>query len=275
MTALAILRFVSTESPGLDWQPENIVPYLVLGLVVGLMVGLTSIGAGAIATPVLILLLGVPPLLAVGSSIVTGAAIKAFGAIKHRQRGAVDYALVKRLLWGSIPAVGLAVLALYWLRGRDLNLADLWVDRFLGVALVVLGLCVLARDTRWARRWQIGEDHPTVGLRGVVIGVIVGVLFGLTSIGTGSLLVVLLSVFFALSETRVVGTAIVYGFVISLIGSALHIYVGTVNWRLVSLLLAGGFPGAVLGAGLAAHAPRRFLRVCFSLGAIWAGWKLI
>jgi len=145
MTALAILRFVSTESPGLDWQPENIVPYLVLGLVVGLMVGLTSIGAGAIATPVLILLLGVPPLLAVGSSIVTGAAIKAFGAIKHRQRGAVDYALVQRLLWGSIPAVGLAVLALYWLRGRDLNLADLWVDRFLGVALVVLGLCVLAR----------------------------------------------------------------------------------------------------------------------------------
>ncbi len=275
MTALAVLRFVSTESPGLDWQPESIVPYLVLGLVVGLMVGLTSIGAGAIATPVLILLLGVPPLLAVGSSIVTGAAIKAFGAIKHRQRGAVDYILLKRLLWGSIPAVGLAVLALYWLRGRDLNLADLWVDRSLGVALVVLGLCVLARDTRWVRRWQADEYHPNAGLRGVVIGAVVGLLFGLTSIGTGSLLVVLMSIFLALSESRVVGTAIVYGFAISLLASALHIYVGTVHWRLVVLLLAGGIPGVLLGSELAARAPRRFLRVCFSLGAIWAGWKLI
>ncbi len=275
MTALAILRSVPTESPGLDWQPESLVPYLVLGLVVGLMVGLTSIGAGAIATPVLILLLGVPPLLAVGSSIVTGAAIKAFGAIKHRQRDAVDYALVGRLLWGSIPAVGLAVLTLYWLRGRDLNLADQWVDRFLGVALVVLGLCVLARDTRWIRRWQADEYHPNAGLRGVIIGAVVGLLFGLTSIGTGSLLVVLLSVFLALSETRVVGTAIVYGFTISLLGSALHIYLGTVHWRLVLLLLAGGIPGVLLGAELAARAPRRFLRVCFSLGAVWAGWKLI
>ncbi len=275
MTALAILRFVSTESAGLDWQPENIVPYLVLGLVVGLMVGLTSIGAGAIATPVLILLFGVPPLLAVGSSIVSGAVTKAVGALRHRQRDAVDYTLVRRLLWGSVPGVGLAVFFLYWLRGRDLSLADLWVDRFLGVALVVLGLCVLARDTRWIRRWQVGEDHPTVGLRGVIIGAVVGLLFGSTSVGTGSLLVVLISIFLALSESRVVGTAIVYGFAISLLASVLHIYVGTVHWRLVLLLLAGGIPGVLLGAELAARAPRRFLRMCFSLGAVWAGWKLI
>lgn len=275
MTAGAGLWLAGSVTVVSGWEPESGVPLLLLGLVVGLMVGLTSIGAGAIATPVLILLLDTPPLVAVGSAIVTGAATKGVGTWRHQRRDMVDGRLVRYLLWGSLPGVGAAVLGFYWLRQQDVALANVWVDRLLGLGLVVLGLAVLARDTDWARRLQAHERHPSLPGRAMAIGVVVGLLFGATSIGTGSLLLVLLSIFLSLQEGRVVGTAIVYGFVISVFASLLHVVGGTVHWGLVGWLLLGSVPGVVVGAELAARAPARLLRVCFSLGAVWAGWKLI
>ena len=88
-----------------EWLPENPWPFVLLGVAVGMMVGLTSIGAGAIATPVLIMFLDVPPIGAVGSAIVAGAAMKAVGIWRHQQRGTVDRKLVGYLLAGSVPGV--------------------------------------------------------------------------------------------------------------------------------------------------------------------------
>lgn len=258
-----------------DWLPESALPFLLLGLIVGLMVGLTSIGAGAVATPALIILLETPPLVAVSTAIVTGAATKAIGAWLHHREGTVDRKVVWHLVGGSLPGVALAVFILHTLRLRDTDLANIWVDRWLGLVLVVLGLCVLARDTKWVRRWQAGQDHPSLGRRSIVIGAVVGLLFGATSVGTGSLLVVLLSIFLALPEARVVGSAVLYGFVVSLFAALLHIFWGAVSWPLVGLLWLGSIPGVVLGSQLAARVPHRFLRVCLSLGAVWAGLKLL
>ncbi|MFQ5663839.1 MAG: sulfite exporter TauE/SafE family protein [Terriglobia bacterium] len=275
MVWMAVGGWAASQATVPEWLSESALPFVFLGLIVGLMIGLTSIGAGAIATPVLILFLETPPLAAVGSAIVAGAVSKAVGAWRHSRRGAFDSKLVRSLLAGSVPGVGVAVMALYLLRHQSLAVANVWVDRLLGLALVLLGLSVLARDTGWVRRWQAGEGHPSLVRRGVLIGVVVGVVFGATSIGTGSLLVLLLSIFLSLSEVRVVGTAIFYGFVISLFASILHIAWGTVSWPLVGWLLLGSLPGVMIGSELAARAPRRFLRACFSLGAVWAGWKLI
>ncbi len=257
------------------WLPEGVLHYVLLGFVVGLAVGLTSIGAGAIATPVLILYLDIPPSAAVGSSIVAGAVMKGIGTLSHYRQNTVSLILVRHLLVGSIPAVAGAIMILYWVGRSDPALGDLWLNRLLGLTLLFFGVCVLARDTGWIRRLQakVGDGH--LSLRVAMIGVIVGLLFGATSIGTGSLLVVLLSIFLPLPEVRVVGTAMLYGFAISLFGALLHTASGTVDWQLVLFLLLGSLPGVVLGSGLATHAPRRLLRTCFSVGAIWAGSALI
>ncbi len=120
--------------------------YVLLGLLVGLLVGLTSIGAGAVTTPFVVLFLHVPPLLAVGSSIVFGAITKAFGTFLHLQQKTVDRGTVTYLLWGSVPAVALGSFGLRWLRNQDLSTANLWVSRLVGFALLVLGLCALTRQ---------------------------------------------------------------------------------------------------------------------------------
>lgn len=112
-------------------------------------------------------------------------------------------------------------------------------------------------------------------MRTTAIGAVVGLLFGSTSIGTGSLLVVLLSLFLSLMEVRVVGTAIVYGFVLSVFAALMHVWSGNVDWSLVCFLLVGGVPGVVLGSLLAKRAPQKLLRTCFSIGAVLAAWKLI
>lgn len=130
--------------------------------------------------------------------------------------------------------------------------------------------------TGWAAlsEWLPENPWPFVML-GVAVGLMVGLLFGTTSIGTGSLLVLLLTIFLALPEVRVVGSAILYGFVISLFAGVIHVALGNVIWGLVMLLLAGALPGVMLGSELAVRAPHRLLRTAFSVGAVLAGLKLI
>ena len=99
-----------------EWLPENPWPFVLLGVAVGMMVGLTSIGTGAIATPVLIMFLDGPPIGAVGSAIVRGAAMKAVGIWRHGRQKTVDRRLVGYLIAGSVPSVGVAVLIVSFLR---------------------------------------------------------------------------------------------------------------------------------------------------------------
>ena len=134
---------------------------------------------------------------------------------------------------------------------------------------------MLARDTGWAKRLQGHEDSPHRHLRAIVIGALVGLVFGATSIGTGSLLVVLLSMFLPLEEVRVVATATLYGFVLGAYATLLHTFWGDVNWPLVASLLLGTLPGVWLGVELANRAPRRLLRAVFSVAVVLAGWKLL
>lgn len=112
-------------------------------------------------------------------------------------------------------------------------------------------------------------------MRTIVIGAVVGVLFGATSVGTGSLLGGLLSISLSLPEIRIVGTAMNYGSVISVLAARSHVLIGTVDWSLLSFFLAGGVPGVVLGSLLARRAPEKLLRTCFSIGALMAGWELV
>ncbi len=246
---------------GSSWPLSDSLSFFLLGLIAGVVVGLTSIGSGGIVAPILVLLLRIPPSVAVSSAIVVGAATKALGTLIHYRKNTVDTTLVRHLLVGSIPGVAVGSLTFYWMRVAHFRAsADTWIGRLLGMALLVFAVAVLLRETPWLRRLQVEEHHATRPRRAKIIGLLVGLLFGATSIGTGSLLVVLLSVFLRAAEVRVVGTAILYGFAVSLFGALFHVLAGNVSWQLVLLLSLGSIPGVILGSWLAVRTPRRALR---------------
>jgi len=257
-------------------QAELNLLYTLLGLIAGFVVGLTSFGIGSIVTPILILLFKVPPILAVGSAIVFGVVTKGIASFQHREQHTVDRQAVTFLLLGSVPAAAIGSGIVFMLRARDFLGANHWIERQIGFVLLLLGLCILAKDNPWVKRLRESEwGDFGKKLRLGAIGSVVGFIFSTTSIGSGSLSVLLLSLFMPLAESRVVGTAIVYGFVVSAFSSFCHIAAGNVEWALVGFLLLGSVPGVLLGSKLALRAPRRLLRTCFSLAAIGAGWKLI
>ena len=250
---------------------------IFIGLAVGLFVGLTSIGGGSVLTPVLILLLRVPTMVAVATSVVFCFITKGIGSYQHLRQGTVDRASAISLLWGSLPAAIAGWLTLLMFRKIDLFHGNVWVNREIGLALVGLGACILARDNRLITRLRAAENQNSavMRLKLIIIGAIVGFMFSTTSIGSGSVLVSLLGVFAPLDENHVVGTSVFYGFVISAFVSILQFTSGNTDWQLLASLLLGAIPGVVIGSKLAVRAPKKFLRVCFSCAAISAGWKMV
>ncbi len=250
---------------------------IALGFAIGLFVGLTSLGGGCVLTPLLILLLRVPTMIAVATSVVFSFITKGVASFQHIRQGTVDRASAISLLWGSLPAALAGSLTLLMFRKIDMFHGNVWINREIGLALVGLGACVLARDNRWVTRLRAtdGQRSAVVRLKLIVIGALVGFMFSTTSIGTGSVLVILLGVFAPLDENHVVGTSAFYGFVLAAFVSVLQFSSGNTDWELLLQLLIGAIPGVAIGSKLAVRAPKKFLRVCFSLGAISAGVKMV
>ncbi len=250
---------------------------IVLGFAVGLFVGLTSIGGGSVLTPLLILLLRIPTMVAVATSVVFCFITKGIASFQHMRQRTVDRASAISLLWGSLPAAVAGWLTLLMFRKIDIFHGNVWINREIGLALVGLGACILARDNRWITRLRAADEHNSavVRLKLIIIGAIVGFMFSTTSIGSGSVLVILLGVFAPLDENHVVGTSVFYGFVISAFVSILQFTSGNTDWELLLQLLIGAIPGVAIGSKLAMRAPKKFLRVCFSFAAISAGFKMV
>lgn len=227
---------------------------VVLGLVVGAVVGMTSTGGGALLTPAL-LLLGVRPSLAVGSDVLAATAMKLVGGGYYSLRGEVHLATVARLAAGSIPG---ALAGVFWLSRFPASAIDLPLRRGIGIVLVVAGLVTLARLLAPARR----SPRSSPGLATVVaLGFGTGLLVSVTSIGSGSILLAVLTVFFPLAPRTVVGTDLVHALVLSATATVGHLFAGRVDLALGATILVGGIPGVLLGARLAHRVPERALRV--------------
>jgi uncharacterized membrane protein YfcA len=236
-------------------------PLLVAaGFGVGLLVGLTGMGGGAVMTPFLITVVGVGPVVAVGTDLVYSAATKIVGAWLHTRQHTVDFPLVKRLAMGSVPAGLAAVAAISFLPAVGVD-ADRAVRRGLGavlilVALVILGRMFAARERALPVRWRAAfEGHGTV-----VAGAIVGALVGFTSVGSGALLVPFLIFVYPLSPARVVGTDVFHAAILVSVTGLAHAQGGSVDWALAATLLAGSIPGVTVGTWIAPRAPVRVLR---------------
>jgi uncharacterized membrane protein YfcA len=230
------------------------------GLLVGLLIGLTGMGGGALMTPFLILVVGTRPVVAVGTDLVYGAVTKLAGAWLHWRQGTVDLALVWRLAKTSVPAGLLAVAAVRLMPASGVDV-DRVIHRALGAVLILVALLILGRLSGLLS-WVASEQwRGRLQGRGTsAVGGIVGALVGFTSVGSGALLVRFLIVAFPASAARVVGTDVFHAAILLTATGAAHAQGGAVDWPLAGALLAGSIPGVALGSWMAPRVPARALR---------------
>jgi uncharacterized membrane protein YfcA len=247
---------------------------VLMSFLAGMLVGLTSMGGAALITPFLILVVGVRPLIAVGTDLVYGSITKIVGAAMHWKQGTVDLQLALRLASGSVPAGLAGVLMIRHLDATGHNV-DEALRHVLGGVLVVVAVLLLARAFEllptgcppWLRR---NEKRATIAW-----GAVVGLAVGLTSVGSGSLMIPFLLMLNPLRPAEVVGTDVFHAALLVTATAALHTQAGNVDWVLVPSLLLGSIPGVMLGSYLATRMPARGLKVGLSMLLFVTGIKLI
>jgi uncharacterized protein len=253
---------------------------------VGIVVGLTGMGGGALMTPALVVFFNVPPLTAVSSDLVASAVMKPVGSLVHLRRGTVHLGLVKWLCLGSIPAAFAGVLVAKSLSQGE-ALQEL-IQRALGVALLLAAVGLVARaymrlvenarrrDGRGEPMTQDGLRVSVRPIRTVLIGVVGGFVVGMTSVGSGSLVIIALMMLYpGLKAGQLVGTDLVQA--VPLVASAAvgHLMFGDFQLPLTLAMLAGCVPGVWVGAHLSARAPAGLVRRALAFVLLASGLKLL
>ncbi|MDP9394689.1 MAG: sulfite exporter TauE/SafE family protein [Actinomycetota bacterium] len=256
------------------------------GLFVGFVVGLTGMGGGALMTPMLVLLFGVQPLAAVSSDLVASLVMKPIGGAVHARRGTVHKGLVTWLMIGSVPSAFLGVLLLRAL--GDGEAIQNVVKVSLGIALIVaastlVAKAVLAQRAR-ARKRAAGITSADNGLASITVrpiptliaGIVGGLVVGMTSVGSGSLIIVALLVIYPrLRAKELVGTDLVQAVPLVAAASVGHLLFGDFQLDLFASLLVGAIPGVYAGARVSATVPGGIVRRALVVVLVASGLKLI
>ena len=265
----------------------NIDPLLALASFgIGIVVGLTGMGGGALMTPVLVLFFGIPPLTAVSSDLVASAVMKPVGSFVHLRRGTVNLELVKWLCLGSIPGAFSGVLIARALgHGEEVQHA---IRVALGIALLLAAAGLIARAytrlveharRRDGRAEPLPEGPPSVKLRivpTIILGALGGIVVGFTSVGSGSLIIIALMMLYpTLTANELVGTDLVQA--VPLVASAAlgHILFGDFHLDLTTSLLLGCIPGVWVGAHLSSRAPGGLVRRALAFVLLASALKLL
>jgi uncharacterized membrane protein YfcA len=236
----------------------------IYGLVVGTLVGLTGMGGGVLMTPLLVLGLGMPATAAIGTDLAYSALTKLAGTWQHWRQGTVDMRVVRSLAIGSVPATLVAVGTLFLLHSVDATAVNAALEKFIGVMLIIASALMLRKV--WMSARGVADpipDHlvtyPTTKL--IAIGAFGGFLVGLTSIGSGSLIIALLVMTVSLAPEKLVGTDVAHAFLLVGAAAIAHFLVlQDVNVALAAKLLVGSIPGVLIGSRLAVWVPRRPLQ---------------
>lgn len=249
-------------------------PIALGGLIVGFLVGMTGVGGGALMTPMLVLIFGVEPLTAVSSDLVAAVIMKPIGGGVHLRRGTVKLDLVKWLMVGSLPCAFLGVMLLKLAgTGPDLQLR---IKMGLGYALLVASACILMRPLL-TRRHRGGDTHvPVRVIPTILVGALGGLIVGMTSVGSGSLMIVLLFLLypkFRLSD--LVGTDLVQAIPLVFSAALGHVLMGDFKMALTGSILIGAVPGVYLGARLSSRAPDGILRPVLVVALSSSSLKLL
>ena len=255
----------------------DVLAYPFLGLMVGLIVGLTGVGGGSLMTPLLVLLFHIHPTKAVGTDLLYAALTKAVGTVVHNASSTVDWRIVRRLATGSVPATALTMALLYRFGPESDRVAHA-ITFSLGIALLLTALCILFRGpiTRALSR-RLGEPSDRAAtLLTVCSGVVLGLLVPLSSVGAGALgLPALIILYPRVPIARIVGSDIAHAVPLTLLAGSLHWALGDVDVYLLGQLLIGSIPGILLGSFLAPRMPEGGLRPVLAAVLFVVGGKLV
>jgi uncharacterized membrane protein YfcA len=253
----------------------DILLYILAGAGVGFIVGLTGIGGGALMTP-LLLLFGFPAHIAVGTDLMYASITKASGAISHHRQGHVNWSILRKLAVGSITAALITGVVLDQFFDDPEQYSHI-LTNVLGAMLLFTACTIVFRTTlqHWSSR-LIGDNPTRIGHLTIAMGVILGVLVTLSSVGAGAIGTAILMILYpALRSTNVVGTDIAHAVPLTLAAGLIHLYLGNIDFILLGALLIGSLPAIQVSSRLARHIPENILRsllasLLFGLGIKYA-----
>lgn len=260
----------------MDFNPVMVIGF---GLGVGILVGMTGIGGGALMTPLLVLFVGTPPVTAVGTDLAYGAVTKTVGAIKHWRQQTIDFPLSSWMAIGSVPA---AIGGVYVVGVLERHLGGKAFEHFmlylLAGAIAFTGVVTLVRAI-WLKQLIARERHSVKmqarhKVAAIVLGLSVGFVLGITSAGSGSLIALGLIMLFRLSPHRVVGTDIFHAAILLWAAAIAHVVAGNVDYRLAGTILIGSVPGVWVGSHMSVRLPAGTLRTVLGVVLIGAAMGL-
>jgi uncharacterized membrane protein YfcA len=255
----------------LTWQ------LTLAGLLVGTLVGMTGMGGGSLMTPILVIVFGINPTVAIGSDIAHGAIFKTVGAVQHRRLGNVRAQLAGWMLLGSAPMSLVGVWLSNWLEDHYGDGIESIMGQVLGAALLFGCVGLVAKTFVGAK--TTGDESFELTTRdrvaAVLIGLFGGFIVGLTSVGSGVFFGLTLLVLFPLRAHKVVGTDIFHAAVLLYVAGIGHWLAGNVDFGVVSWLLLGSIPGVLLGGRLSISIPELPLRLLLAAVLGLAGLKLV
>ncbi len=254
--------------------------FVISGLLVGFVIGMSGVGGGSLMTPLLVMGFGVAPTTAVGTDLLYAGLTKAGGTVARGKLGSVDWRIAFVLMLGSVPAAlaTSGLLSRFSVKGVQVGTL---VTTALGLMLVITALALVFRHRLLATQGRFGQQieklrSGNVPMLTLVLGAVLGVLVTLTSVGAGALgVVALLMLYPHLPTNHLAGTDIVHAVPLTLVAGAGHAISGSVDYQLLGNLLIGSLPGIVAGSMLAHRVPEKALRYVMGAVLFAVGVKLL
>jgi uncharacterized protein len=251
--------------------------FSVSGFCVGILVGLTGVGGGALMTPLLVLLFGLEPRTAVGTDLLYASLTKAVGSVVHGEAGTVNWRITGLLAAGSLPASLLTVIALYLVGPSNGRLAAI-TTFVLGIALIVTAVCVFARPLflRLLTALVPAALFERRTLATIIVGIMLGVLVSISSVGAGAIGMTALVFLYADEPVvRLVGSDIAHAVPLTLVAGIGHLLLGSIDGIVLLSLLVGSVPGILLGSKVASRVPEFVLRPALAVTLAVVGIRML
>lgn len=262
--------------------------FTLIGLIIGFLIGLTGMGGGSLMTPVMILVMGVKPVIAVGTDLAYGAITKILGGATHYRQGTVHRKTALLLSCGSVPATLAGVGLVTHIRNSNPALVNGFLMHAIAWVLIVVSVVMVAKpaltrlsarvgessDQNWRdRALEFGDRHLWVL---PMVGAIVGFMVGLTSVGSGTLVIVALMFLYPRWQSKdLVGTDVFHAAILVSAASLAQLAAGNVNIPMMASLLLGSIPGVLLGSRLTLGFPESMLRLSLASVLLISGAKLL
>ncbi|MEO7021690.1 MAG: sulfite exporter TauE/SafE family protein [Ktedonobacteraceae bacterium] len=271
--------------------------FSLAGLLVGFLIGLTGMGGGSLLAPILILFFRIPPLWAVATDITYSSVTKGLGSIVHIRQKHTNFRVALWLACGSVPATLLSVFLVRSVQRQYGSVINGVILHAIGFTLLFVAVLLVTKpyilrfldrrkheqirteaalDLSDAPSNKVASWQKYRPLLTALVGATVGFLVGLTSVGSGTLIIVSMTFLYPrLTPKELVGTDIFQAFLLLLAGAVGYLNSGAINWPIVGLLLLGSLPGVYLGSKLSKFIPDRYMRPVLAVVLGLSAWKLI